>query len=339
MSSVIRSDSSVAHMPQTEPLAAAASTSGVSWAAALAGAISAAALSLLLIVLGAGLGLSSVSPWSNRGMSAGAFGVSTIVWLTFTQIVASGLGGYLAGRLRTHWSRLHTDEVYFRDTAQGLLSWSLATLATAALMGSVIGNAVGTGAKVASTVAAGAADVVSPPATGSGAGSTASGADASSGWTAYWVDALLRMEPTATASNGGPNSLPMDPPAAGPTTPAPLDANELASLRAEATRIALHGLPDGRLAPADVTYLGRMVARRNGTTQAAAEAHVNDVFAKLKKSAADAADMVRTKADQARKAAAYSSLWTFVALLAGAFVSAICATLGGRRRDQMALVR
>lgn len=324
MSSVLRSDSTLAYMPQSDPLLAAASHTGVSWAAALAGAVTAAALSLVLLVLGVGLGLSGVSPWANHGMSAGAMGISTIIWLAFTQIAASGVGGYLAGRLRTHWSRLHTDEVYFRDTAQGLLSWSLATLATAFLMGSAISNAVGTGVSAGATVASSmgaAADVITSPSTSTTEASMSDPAGAAG----YWIDALLRTDPsTATATAEG-----LAPP------PSPADATELAATRAEAARIVLHGLAEGTLSPSDTTYLGRMVAKRNGMTQAVAEVRVKDVFASVKKSLADAAIAVREKADQARKAAAYSSLWMFVALLAGAFVAAVCATFGGRRRDEM----
>ena len=105
----------VAVAAETTPL----SPSAVSWAAIFAGAAGAAALSLILLILGTGLGLSSVSPWADRGASASTFGVSTIVWITFTQLAASGMGGYLAGRLRTRWASTHTDEVYFRDTAHG----------------------------------------------------------------------------------------------------------------------------------------------------------------------------------------------------------------------------
>ena len=113
-----------------------AGSSGVSWSAILAGAAAAAALSLILLVLGTGLGLSSMSPWSNQGASASAVGVSTILWLTFTQLAASGMGGYLAGRLRTKWASVHTDEVYFRDTAHGFLAWAVATIVTAAALSS-----------------------------------------------------------------------------------------------------------------------------------------------------------------------------------------------------------
>ena len=75
----------------------ASSHSGVSWAAIFAGATGAAALSLILIVLGFGLGFSAVSPWSGDGATAKQLGISSIVWLALTQIIASGLGGYIAG--------------------------------------------------------------------------------------------------------------------------------------------------------------------------------------------------------------------------------------------------
>ena len=100
----------------------------------IAGAAAAAALSLILLVLGAGLGFAAMSPWSWSAGTAGAIGVGAIVWLAFTQIAASALGGYLTGRLRLRWTNVHADEVYFRDTAHGLLAWALATLAAAAFL-------------------------------------------------------------------------------------------------------------------------------------------------------------------------------------------------------------
>src|ERR1035437_5036778 len=137
-------------------------SSGVSWSAILAGAAGAAALSLILLILGVGLGFSAISPWSNSGISATAFGLTSILWLTFTQIAASSIGGYLAGRLRVRWATVHTDEVYFRDTAHGFLAWAIASLATAALLGSVVGNVVSSGVSASTTLvsaAVGAAGV------------------------------------------------------------------------------------------------------------------------------------------------------------------------------------
>lgn len=130
-------------------------TSAVAWSAVFAGAAATAALSLILLILGVGLGLSAVSPWAQTGVGAVTFGISTIVWLTVTQIIASGMGGYLAGRLRTRWSGVHTDEVYFRDTAHGFLSWGVATLVTAMLLTSAIGSIIGTSVDAGASVAAG----------------------------------------------------------------------------------------------------------------------------------------------------------------------------------------
>lgn len=44
-------------------------------------------------MLGVGLGLSAVSPWSRDGITAATFGVSASLWITFTQLAASGVGG------------------------------------------------------------------------------------------------------------------------------------------------------------------------------------------------------------------------------------------------------
>jgi heme/copper-type cytochrome/quinol oxidase subunit 2 len=117
--------------------------SGVSWAAVIAGAFIAAALSLILLALGTGFGLSATSPWSNAGSSASRIGVGAIIWLIFVQIIAFGIGGYLAGRLRTKWVDVHTNEVYFRDTAHGFLVWAVGVVITAAFLASATVSALG----------------------------------------------------------------------------------------------------------------------------------------------------------------------------------------------------
>src|SRR5712691_11698234 len=132
-----------------------ANSSGVSWAAVIGGAFVAAALSLILLALGAGLGFSSVSLWSNVGASASTIGTAAIVWLILMQIISSSMGGYLAGRLRTKWSSIHNDEVYFRDTANGFLAWAVALVVTAAFLASA--GAVMVGATASSAAGAGAA--------------------------------------------------------------------------------------------------------------------------------------------------------------------------------------
>src|SRR5688572_9143112 len=128
------------------------SEGAVSWGAVAAGAVGAAALSLVLFLLGTGLGLAVVSPWASERISGTAASVSTIVWITVVQLLASALGGYLAGRLRTRWVTVHTDEVFFRDTAHGFLAWAVATLLMATLLSSAIGTAISTGLKAGGEV-------------------------------------------------------------------------------------------------------------------------------------------------------------------------------------------
>ena len=139
------------HAP-TSKIADSSTSSAVSWGAIFAGAIAAAALALILLLLGMGLGLSSISPWAYSDVSTFTIGISAILWLSFTQVVAYGMGGYLAGRLRTTWLIAHLDEAYFRVTAHGFLICAVASLATAVLLTSVIGSIIGTSMKSAAVI-------------------------------------------------------------------------------------------------------------------------------------------------------------------------------------------
>ena len=74
-----------------------ASSSGVSWPAVWAGAFGAGALSIILMALGTGIGLSALSPWPNPSTSASRISFGAIFWVILVQVAASALGGYLAG--------------------------------------------------------------------------------------------------------------------------------------------------------------------------------------------------------------------------------------------------
>ena len=110
------------------------SASAVEWASIFGGALAAFGVTAVLLTLGPGLGLTTVSPWSFSNPSPTAFGTAAAIWLVVTQWLSSAFGGYLTGRLRTKWVGIRTDEVLFRDTAHGLLAWALATLLMAALI-------------------------------------------------------------------------------------------------------------------------------------------------------------------------------------------------------------
>src|SRR5579872_5976928 len=125
-----------------------AHSSGVSWGAVIGGAFVASALYLILLALGAGFGLSAVSPWSNVGLTATAAGAIAIAWLVIIEIIASAFGGYLAGRLRTKWTLIHTDEIFFRDTANGFLAWAVALVVSAAFLATAASSMAGREAEV-----------------------------------------------------------------------------------------------------------------------------------------------------------------------------------------------
>ena len=110
------------------------SASAVEWASIFGGALAAFGVTIILMTLGPGLGLATTSPWSFTNPSPTTFGTAAAIWLVVTQWLSSAFGGYLAGRLRTKWVGIRTEEVFFRDTAHGLLAWALATLLVAVLV-------------------------------------------------------------------------------------------------------------------------------------------------------------------------------------------------------------
>lgn len=309
--------------------------SAVSWGAIFAGAVAAASLALILLILGAGLGLTTVSPWENHGLSASTVGIAAIAWLTFTQIVASGMGGYLAGRLRTKWVDVHTDEVYFRDTAHGLLTWSVALLVSAVLLTTTMGTIIGGSAKVVGSVAGSVAGGAAATAAG-GATAMASGSGSSMG---YYIHSLFRE---GGANTGAANNT------AGATTPPSTDMQTSNSLPlneatqqkavtpaqlAEVTGIFANSISTGALPQEDVQYVAQLISQTTGISQKDAEARVQATYDKAQAKLKEAKVKAQEAADAARKASSYISLWTFISLLIGAFVASLCATYGGRRRD------
>src|SRR5271156_7062168 len=219
--------------------------SGVSWAAIAAGAVATAALTLLLVAFGAGLGLSAVSPWSDSGISASTFKVSTGIYLIVVGVMSSAVGGYLAGRLRTKWVGVHFNEVFFRDTAHGFLAWAFATLISAtALVPTTAYLAYGCGGASAQ-----AADSIDP--------------------SEIYVDKLFRATPTIASTNANAAGG-IDAPLGGPQSAAANNFN-----RAEILRLWTADIRNaGDFNSSDRTYLSQLVAARTGMSQADAEKRV-----------------------------------------------------------------
>jgi hypothetical protein len=269
------------------------SKSAVSWPAIIAGAVVATSTSVLLLVLGSGLGLVSTTPWPGSGASTGTITTLAAIWFIAVQWIASGLGGYLTGRLRTKWVGTHTHEVFFRDTAHGFVTWALATVVLAIVIAAAASSAVGTGVRAGATVGSGAA-----------AAQGAANAVAHTTVSGYDVDMLFRS--------------------------AQPDPGESATdVRAEATHILAKGLTTGDVSAGDRAYVAQMIAARTGIAQPDAERRVDDVVAQLNAAETKA----RQAADAARKAAATASILTTLSMLIGAFIACAAAALGGQERD------
>jgi hypothetical protein len=281
--------------------------SAVSWPAIFAGAFAAAAASLVLAALGSGFGLASVSAWPNSGVSATTFTVMTAVWLVVVQWLASGLGGYVAGRLRTKWANTHTHEVFFRDTAHGFITWAVATILVAVFVASAAASAVSGGVHAAATVASGASQGAATAAAQSANTSSPSQGSSATGGPAiapYNMDMLFRSPRSDSSAS-------------------------TADARAEAARILANGIAAGDVPSGDRTYLAELVAARTGISLEEAQKRVDTAIAQAK-----AAEVkVRQAADAARKAASEASIYTALSMLVGAFIACIAAALGGQRRD------
>ena len=305
----------------------ATNRSAISWAAILLGAVAAAVISLILFILGTGLGLSSISPWSHDGVTATTLGIAAIIWITVTQALASGLGGYLTGRLRVRWQDTDADEVYFRDTAHGFISWGVATLVTATLLTSVIGSIVSTGVQATASVAGGAATAGVVAAAHTGMGEEAG--DQVSSASAYFVDSLFRPAPANTATD----SVDHDPSSHAAHHPAVANAQQESVPSAEVSRIIATSVAKGSLSAEDSAYLAQLVSQHTGLTQQEAQARVNQIYTTVQDKAKEVEVKAKEAADAARKASIGISLWLFVSLLIGAFSASLAATWGGRCRD------
>ena len=227
---------------------------GVSWAAIAAGAVAAAALSLLLVAFGAGLGLSAVSPWSDSGVSASTFSIGTGIYLCIVAVMSSAIGGYLAGRMRTKISGLHTNEVFFRDTAHGFLAWAFATLISATALASATAYLANGALAGLSGLSSQSAQAVDPA--------------------QIYVDKLFRTTTPAADNSAAVN--------AGNTTAQSNASTEILRLWKSDFR------KDPDIPSSDRTYLAQVVAARTGISQADAEKRVDQVVAEAKTDADNA---------------------------------------------------
>ncbi|MBW9090733.1 hypothetical protein JNB91_23230 [Rhizobium wenxiniae] len=274
------------------------STPALSWGPVIGGAVAAGATALILLLLGAGVGLTMVSPWAGESASFTTVSITAAIWFVVVQWLASALGGYLTGRLRTKWAGVHSDEVFFRDTAHGFLSWALATVVVAGLAGSAFTSLVGGSVQALASATSSAAIVGA-----TSASVDKSGPDVATG---YFTDALLRRQDLRNRAQ-----------------------TDDAAAVAEVSRILLNSATAGSMPDEDKTYLSAVVSSRTGLTPEEATARVDSVLQRIDQAKVE----TQEAADKARRSASTAAMLGALSLLVGAFIASAAAALGGRQRD------
>ena len=317
------------------------------WSPVIAGALGAAAISLVFFTFGSALGLSAVSPYPYAGLSLNTFLILVALFAALVQVGSFAAGGYLAGRMRTPWLNGVESERQFRDGSHGFAVWAVGILIGACIAISGAGSALKTAVQTTATLSAGAV-------AGGGAAMGPAIADRVSMQPSdIAIDMLLRPAPGQMAARPAPTpaapaapAAPATPTAAGtaqpetapaPAAPAMSDGMRMemrriprGELQAPLMRAFTANLASGTLAPADRTYLAEVVARQTGLPQAEAEKRGDEAYAAAK----DAEAKARAAADKARKISAIAAFLAAATLLIACAAACAGAALGGRHRDE-----
>lgn len=325
------------------------------WGPVIAGALGAAAISLVFFTFGSAIGLSIVSPYPYAGLSLNTFIILAALFAALVQVGSFAAGGYLAGRMRTPWLSGHESERQFRDGSHGFAVWAVGILIGACIALSGAGGALKTAVQTTATLSAGAV-------AGGGAAMGPAIADRVAQPSDMAIDLLLRPAPGQRAAAATPAPAPAAPTPAAPATPpaagtaqpetAPaadprpaMGMNDgmrmemrripRGELQAPLTRVFATSLASGTMAPADRTYLAEIVARQTGLPQAEAEKRVDEAYAAAK----DAETKARAAADKARKMGALAAFLAAATLLIAAAAACAGAAMGGRHRDEQVATR
>lgn len=307
-------------------------SSYVDWAAIVAGAVIATAISVLLIGFGAGLGLSLTSPYQGEGVSAAWVSIAAGIWLAWVMVTGFGAGGYVVGRMRRKAGDATADEVEARDGMHGLVVWGTGLLVGALLAAMGVGSLLTAGSSVAGKVA----DVATQAAT-----------DAAS--SDYFANLMLRngasdgspapvlaseTAPDATAGDAGtaspaPSTVPTQTPAASQSATTPAMSAVDPSTQGQIAAIIGRTLTSGEMAERDLDYLAQIIAANSDMDATQARARVDEVNAEIAQARADTLAAV----EQARIAGIVFGFIAAATLLLGAIAAFFAAAAGGRHRD------
>lgn len=268
----------------------------VSWAAIFSGVVMVITVQLLLSLLGAGIGFTTVDVKAGTTPDASSLGIGAGVWFLISSIIALAFGGYVSAWLAGIGHR-------FDGLLHGLITWGIATMLTIWLLTSAIGGIIGGSASALGGLAS---------AGGSGIKSAAQPVAEAAGITPDLIQqqAQMYLKPT------NPD----------PATMSPQDAQ-----KEIATNLATYakGGPDAATAKARIIAI--MAAQQHISPDQAGK-QFDDAQAKVEQAKAQAVQAAKTAADAAASAASHTAFGAFIALLVGAIAAAIGGSVGVQRR-------
>jgi hypothetical protein len=263
----------------------------VSWGAIFAGAVIALVVQMILNMAGLGIGMATLDPTGNDTPSLAGLSTGAGLWWVGSGIVASLIGGFLAGRLSGKPSAGISGY-------HGLISWAVTTLVIVYLLTSAAGSLVGGAFGGLSNVIGGAGSAIG------GAAQTAAQTAAPS--LTKLTNPLDGIENQVRRTSGG-----QDPAA-------------LRDTAAQAVRAYLSG-DAAEQAQAEARATDAL-AKAQGISPEEAKTQVQTYRKQYEQAAAEAKQKAIAAAETTRKAAAQGSLYAALALVLGA----LAAFLGGR---------
>lgn len=281
----------------------------VSWGAVLAGVVLMLVTQLLLNLLGIGIGLTTLDVM-NGGNNPSASGASltTAIWIAVTGIVASFIGGAVAGRLCGS-SRDATGSMH------GLVSWGAATLVLFFVLSTALGSLAGGAFSALGSVARGAASAVGSA--GSAVASAVPGA-------------AQALDPAGTLTQDLKNQVQG---AVNSSDPQAVQDSIINYVRTSATGDAAAQERAKNRAIETLARAANVSPDEARTRLDQLQTQYNDTRAKAEQTARDAAQKAKEAADAARKGAATGAIAGFIALALGALAAWFGGGFGAPRRE------
>lgn len=322
----------------------------VSWGSIIAGVVTVMAVSLLLTTLGSSLGFSLLSPKSDDVINGA--GKAVMIWSVISVVLSLAAGGFVAGRLAGADGTIHG----FLSWATSLLVASVLGFAAAGGILQMAGNAVGTAASVTGSALSGLGSAAGK-ASGSAADITQNIADRfglDTQLTAPQADRqVLDALKKSNIKELQPEFLQSQLEAAGRDIAASVKDLAVNPGNSDAIIDALSGklksraetvskgvdrdevkkalAGNTRMSPEEANRaVDNFIQARDKTVQEVSDRmdQLQNNLNEAKAQYAEFKKQAKEKADEAASAAAKIALWSFIALLVGAVVSALAGLWG-----------